>query len=217
MKKLILLTLAAIASLPLAAQTVTPTRFPDKKGPRPQPAVRPPESLKPGKLARMNTAARGEAFNSKPPLRQLPSLMLTDEHGTSASIAQKGHWLLLYRDDKCLPCDRLMNVLAASKSTDLQSGATLVIVVQGKAPDAAEQVRPNFKSMSKSSWLTDSHRQLLTQMKAHGTPMLYAMDGTNIAWNVAGNLGNPGKVERIAASWVASESADSVAAPSKEK
>jgi hypothetical protein len=219
-KKLIILTLAAFAALPLAAQTVTPPKPLDKKGPTPQPALRPPESLKPGKLARMNTAERGEAFNPQPPPTHLPDLILTDDRGMStpaAGIAHKGHWLLLYRRDSCLPCDRLMNVLAASKSTDLQGGVPFVILVEGKANNAAEQVRPNFKSMSKASWLTDSKQQVRTQLKVHGAPMLYAMDGTRIEWAVAGNLGNPEKVERIAASWVASDNADNMVATAARK
>lgn len=220
MKKLIVLTLAAFAVLPLAAQTVTPPRAPDKKGPTPQLATRPPESAKPGKLARMNTAERGEAFNPQAPPRQLPNFVLTDERGMptpAAGIAHKGHWLLLYRRYNCLPCDRLMNVLADSKSADLQSGVPFVILVEGKANNAAEQVRPNFKSMSKASWLTDSKQQVRTQLKVHGAPMLYAMDGTRIEWAVAGNLGNPEKVERIAASWVASENADNMVVSATQK
>jgi hypothetical protein len=162
----------------------------------------------------MNTAQRGAAFSSQIPPKQLPSFNLNDASGKPSAqggITRAGHWLLLYRRDSCLPCDRLMNVLASSKSQDLGAGLPLVIVVEGKAADAAEQVRPNFKSMSKASWLTDSHQQVRTLLKARGAPMLYAMNGSKIAWIVPGNLGDPTRVERMAASWVATPEATDIA------
>lgn len=215
MKKLILLLIASTAALPLASQSVASPRPINRTGVKPQLVSRPPDAQLPRKLARLNTAQRGAAFNPQPPPKQLPAFNLNDASGTFAArggMSRTGHWLLLYRRDNCLPCDRLMNVLAVSKSPDLQTGLPLVVIVEGKAADAAEQVRPNFKSMNKASWLTDSHQQVRAQLKARGAPMLYAMNGSKIAWNVPGNLGDPTRVERMAASWVTPPNTTNIAA-----
>jgi hypothetical protein len=163
--------------------------------------------MRPKKLARMNTAQRGAAFASKAPVQQLPGLKLNDASGKStggSAIPRQGHWLLLFRKDVCLPCDRLMNNLAQTKRPELQGGKPYVIVVEGGSATAAETVKANFSTMEGATWLTDPTKQTRDTLNMKGAPMLYAMDGSKIVWRVAGNLGNPAKLEQLAAGWIAS-------------
>jgi hypothetical protein len=166
-----------------------------------------PESMRPKKLSRMNTAQRGAAFNSKPLLQQLPGLKLNDASGNASggsALPRQGHWLLLFRKDTCLSCDRLMNNLAQTKRPELQGGTPYVIVVEGSSATAAETVKANFSTMAGATWLTDPTSQTRVSLNMKGAPMLYAMDGAKIVWRVAGNLGSPAKIEQLAAAWVAS-------------
>jgi hypothetical protein len=154
------------------------------------------------------------AANNQPPLKELPSFTASDRDGkavTATALSRSSHWLLIYRKQDCLPCDRLMNVLAASESSDLKTGKPYVILVAGKTSEALERVRANYSTLSEATWLGDRDAQAYAALKPRGTPILYAMDGSKIAWNVPGNLGNPAKVEKMAAAWIASGSTSSAA------
>lgn len=112
------------------------------------------------------------------------------------------HWLLLYRDQACLPCDRLMNTLAASASADFQRGTPYVVIVAAKNRNGLETVRAANAVFSSATWLADTNHQALSALKPRGTPMLYAMDGNRIAFSIPGNLDNPALVNTIADNWI---------------
>jgi len=182
-----------------------------------KPALRPPSSIVPSARTRVSTAQRMAAFNHKPPLPELPGFTATDRDGkevTPKTFSRSSHWLLVYRRQNCLPCDRLMNVLAASESPDLKGGQPYVILVEGKASDAVDRVRANYSTLSQSTWLADKEGQARAALKPRGEPTIYAMNGSKIAWSVPGNLGSPAKVEKMTAAWMASSVAASPATPS---
>jgi hypothetical protein len=203
--------LAASLATPLLAQTTTPTSPASPAIHNPHltvhPALRPPVSVRPSPQARLSTAQRMATANNQPPLKELPSFTASDRDGkpvTAKTLTRSSHWLLIYRKQDCLPCDRLMNVLAASESSGLKTGKPYVILVAGKTSDSLERVRANYSALSEATWLGDRDAQAYAALKPRGTPILYAMDGSKIAWNVPGNLGNPAKVEKMAAAWIAS-------------
>jgi len=205
MKWFSFLLLTASAVLPLHAQT----SLPETPGSHPhiQPAVRPPESVRPSAHARLNTAERVAAVSNKPPLQELPAFTANDRDGhpvTAKTLSRSSHWLLIYRRQDCMPCDRLMTALAASEDSGLKGGQPYVIVVAGKQSEALERVRANFSTLSDATWLGDRENHAFDALKPRGVPMIYAMDGSKIAWNVPGNLGNPAMVEKMLATWVAS-------------
>jgi hypothetical protein len=152
------------------------------------------------------------AVNNQPPLKELPAFVASDRDGRAvpaATLSHNSHWLLIYRKQDCLPCDRLMNVLAASQSPGLKGGQPYVILVAGKTSDALERVKAKYSTLSDATWLADKDAQALAALKPRGTPDIYAMDGSKIAWSLAGNLGNPAKVEAMTAAWIASASSSS--------
>lgn len=218
-----LLLLTACVGLPLRAQT-DPDATPAKTAPpakRPQSfykhVERPPASVMPSAQARLSTAQRMAARNNLPPLKELPAFTATNQDGhaiTAKTMVRPTHWLLIYRRQNCLPCDRLMNVLAASESAALKGGAPYVILVAGKNSEAVARVQANFSSLSDATWLADRQGKVFAALKPRGTPMIYAMDGSKVAWTVPGNLGSPAKVEKMAAAWVASSPATAAAATS---
>ena len=213
MKTLSLILLATCSTAPLLAQTsatpptaavVTPAMARKSAD---HPAMRPPASLMPPPPDRLNTAQRVAALNNRPPLKELPAFTVTDRDGhpvAAKTFSHSSHWLLIYRRQNCLPCDRLMNVLAAGDSNTLKSGQPYVILVAGKAPEALEKVRANFSTLSEAKWLADRDEQAFAALKPRGTPIIYAMDGNTIAWDVPGNLGNPATVEKMATAWITS-------------
>jgi len=218
MNRFPLVFLAASLATPLLAQTTTPTSPVSPATHNPHltvhPALRPPVSVRPSPQARLSTAQRMAAANNQPPLKELPSFTASDRDGkavTAKTLTRSSHWLLIYRKQDCLPCDRLMNVLAASESSGLKTGKPYVILVAGKTSDSLERVRANYSTLSEATWLGDRDAQAYAALKPRGTPILYAMDGSKIAWNVPGNLGNPAKVEKMAAAWIASSSTSSPA------
>ena len=158
-----------------------------------------PESFKPKGQARLSTAQRQALRDDKPAPAQLPGLTLTAKDGTavsSSTFQRKTRWILLFRGQACLPCDRLMNVLAASTSPYFKNGEPYVIVVQGTSA-GSQTVRANFASLANATWLSDASAQVLTTLKPHGTPTLYGMEGDKIDWIVPGNLGDPTRVEKF--------------------
>jgi len=213
--------LAACATAPLCAQTTPPTAAAPPgivSASRPnlvmKPAIRPPASSIPTAAAGVSTAQRMAALNNKPPLTELPAFTATDRDGkpvTARSLSKSTHWILVYRKQNCLPCDRLMNVLAASESPALKGGQPYVILVAGKTSDAVERVRANYSTLTNATWLADKDNRVFAALKPRGAPMIYAMDGSKIAWSVPGNLGNPARVEKIAANWISTTSTGTTA------
>jgi hypothetical protein len=213
MKQFSFVLLALCFALPLRAQTAVPASTTTPPPPltanphvKAQQVMRPPLSIRPSTQARLSTAQRMAALNNRPPLQELPSFTASDRDGkaiTPRAMAQPSHWLLIYRSQNCLPCDRLMNVLAASESPDLKGGKPYVILVAGKTSDGLERVKANFSPLSEATWLADKDAQAYAALKPRGTPVVYAMSGMKIAWKVPGNLGNPAKVEKMAAAWIA--------------
>jgi hypothetical protein len=214
MKQFSFVLLALCFAVPLRAQTSAPASPATPTPPLPanphvkaQQVMRPPLSVRPSAQARLSTAQRMAALNNQPPLQELPNFTASDRDGkvvTPKAMAQTSHWLLIYRSQNCLPCDRLMNVLAASESPDLKGGKPYVILVAGKTSDGLERVKANFSPLSEATWLADKDSQAYAALKPRGTPVIYAMNGTKIAWKVPGNLGNPARVEKMAAAWIAS-------------
>lgn len=223
MKQLSFVLLAMCVAVPLLAQTAPATTAGSVPASTGNPhltvraAIRPPASAMPTAQARVSTAQRMAAAHNQPPLTELPNFTASDRDGnavTTKTLTRTSHWLLIYRNQNCLPCDRLMNVLAASESASLKSGQPYVILVAGKTSDALGRVEANFSTLSEATWLADKDAQAYTALKPRGTPVIYAMDGSKIAWNVPGNLGNPAKVEKMAAAWVASGSTSKAATTS---
>jgi hypothetical protein len=212
MKWFSLVLLTAFAAPPLWAQTEPPANAPPappafaSAHPSIKAVARPPASIMPSPQARLSTAQRMAAANNQPPLTQLPAFTATDQDGhavTAKTVSRTSHWLLIYRKQNCLPCDRLMNVLAASESASLKTGAPYVILVAGKSSEALARVRANYAGLTGATWLADRDDRVFALLKPRGAPMIYAIDGSKVAWSIPGNLGNPAKVEKMAASWVA--------------
>lgn len=212
MKRFAWVLLVASWSPLLLAQGIAPASSPIQGGAglrHPKPAVRPPDSELPKAKARVSTAERMAAINNNPPASQLPSFTATDRDGksfTAASLAKSHHWLLIYRKQSCLPCDRLMTALNASESPSLKGGQPYVIVVASHTSDGLERVRATYQNLSEANWLADKDGQAYSALKPKGTPMIYALDGSRIAWSIPGTLGSPAKIEKMAGDWIAGES-----------
>ncbi len=213
MKTLILAATATFALLSpppdACAQTATkqvPLTRTNTAGKLVRPAVRVPASLRPSNVARASTAQTAAARINKPGLKTLPDFPVTTRDGlvvSSQTLAQKAHWLLIYRRDNCIPCDRLMNVLAAGSSVEPNQGQSYVIVVDSKEKGGLDKVRATYSSLANASWVADKNAVAIKALKAHGAPILYGMEGANIKWMVPGNLGKPANVDHMAATWVA--------------
>jgi hypothetical protein len=218
--------LLAIALAPTAVAQVAPSTvqpLPPSLQKKHIQAVRAtPTSMRPKQTNRLSTAQRAALNQDKPTPAQLPAFTVADRNGKrvnaaalskSSQAATSTHWLLLYRSQNCLPCDRLMNVLQASSSPDLKSGIPYVIVVSGNSQNGLEKVRANFGNLSAAHWMLDSDRQFLTALKPSSSPVLYAMDGQAIAWKLPGNLGDASRVEKLASAWIAPQPAATTKAP----
>jgi len=197
-----------------------------------------PESARPAVTSAHSTAEAGLPPKRRPAdtLPDLEAMQMNGvkapvahaaSHGgssaTSASDKRKGHWLLLYRRENCVPCDALQNALAASASPQMDGGRPYVIVVANKGDthggNRLDALRARYSTMSNATWMEDSKGAMIAALKPRGTPMLYAMSGNRIAWSVPGALGDPAMVEHMAAAWLASsdpqmgEPADPAASP----
>jgi len=168
--------------------------------------LRPPASAKPSIANQLSTAQRAALFNDKPTLKQLPAFTATDRNGArvaATAIPQSSHWLLVYRRQTCLACDRLMTVLAASGTAAPKNGKPYVILVGGKQPNGLEIVRAKYAALGDATWLADTDDQVLAALKPKGAPTVYGMDGANVMWTVPGNLGDPARVATMASAWLA--------------
>jgi hypothetical protein len=201
----------ATSTQPLTSKAIT-------QGKLIRPAVKVPESLRPSAAARVSTAQGAAARGQKPGLKTLPEFSVRNRNElvvSSQTLTQKGHWLLVYRRDECVACDRLMNVLAAGASVDPDQGKTYAIVVAGKEPDGLAKVRTKYSTLTNANWVSDKDEVALKALNIHGAPVVFGMDGTAIKWMVPGNLGNPTSVEHMAATWVAAGPASSTVALSQ--
>ncbi len=217
MKTPALILLAASLALPLAGQTTGPASTTHPTGDSTHRNVRavsrPSASMRPAGHARRSTAQGAAARGDKPPIPELPAFAIKTREGLSVNaqaLTRKGHWLLLYRRDQCIPCDRLMNVLSAGASAEPGSGQSYAIIVAGKQHDGLDTVRAAYANFANATWVGDTDGKVQAALEAHGSPMLYGMDGSHIVWRAPGNLGDPSFVDHMAAAWVATN----VAAPS---
>ena len=205
----LLMTVPTVAQVTTTGGTANATKTQTQQQPsnkQKQFAVRPPASSMPAAAARTSTAEGAAARGNKPPLKELPDFAVTARDGSAVqaqALTQSKHWLLIYRADNCLPCDRLMNVLAAGATSQQGQGLAYVIVVAGKDKNGLDRVRAQYDTLTNATWVADSSKQFMTALKPRGFPMLYAMDGSKIAWSVPGNLGNPALVEQMTSSWMA--------------
>lgn len=169
-------------------------------------AIRPPLWNRISKEQRLSTAQRMATLGDSPAPKVLPVVTASDAvgHRVAARTATPAqHWLLLYRDQICTPCDRLMNTLAASQSPNLKKGLRYVVLVAGHETAAADQVRVKYGGMSDATWLTDLDKQFATMVKPRGTPTLYAMEGDTVMWSASGTESDPVRVEQLVSAWLA--------------
>ena len=82
-----------------------------------------PVSARPSGLVSVSTAESG-GLHDHAPLHSLPAFQVTKLDGTASGIAsfqQPKHWLLLYRRENCVPCDRVLKTIAESDNALLKS------------------------------------------------------------------------------------------------
>jgi hypothetical protein len=183
------------------------------------PATRPPLSNRVAPEHRLSTAQRMAIVGDKPAPKVLPVVTASDAAGhrmAAHTATPSQHWLLLYREQNCAPCDRLMNALAASQSPNLKKGVPYVVLVAGHQAAAAEQVRVQYGTLSDATWLTDQEKQFAKTVKPRGTPTLYAMDGDKVVWSASGTESNPARVEQLVSAWLADMAAKDGAAAKRE-
>jgi hypothetical protein len=208
MRILSILILSVGLTSALAAQApATPDTAPKKKVVH---VVPPPLSARPSAANRLNTAQRAALINDKPGIKQLPSFTATNRDGqpvAAAALPKSSHWLLLYRRDNCVACDRLMTVLAANGTAAPKNGLPYVILVGGNQPNGLEMVRARYATLGDATWLADKNNEVFAALKPQGAPMLYGMDGVNVAWSVGGNLGDPARIATMASGWLATPAA----------
>ncbi len=178
----------------------------------------PPPDTRAAVKLRPSSSEAGLSRTAKPPLKVLPAItgITTARAGGNAASSQRtGHWLLLYRTESCVPCDRLTNVLAASDSTDLRNGVPYTIIVGGSSSASLGLLRAKYNTLADASWVADPDRTASKSLQTRGAPELFAMDGNRIAWKISGNFGNPQQVLHIADSWIAGTAAADAAAREK--
>jgi hypothetical protein len=165
-----------------------------------------PASARPPRKVRPSTAEDAAVRGQHPPLKALPAFNVNGRDGlavSSQTLSRQGHWLLILRRDKCIPCDRLMNAIATGNSVQPGGGQAYAVIVVGRQKDGLDTVHAAYSPLANATWVGDTQGQALAAFKPHGYPMLYAMDGSRIAWSVPGTLGDPARVEQRAAAWVA--------------
>lgn len=175
----------------------------------------PPRELQPRPSVRPNTAESGSVHIAKEPLKTMPGFSargLDNQPHDSASLQHTGHWLLVYRTEHCVPCDRLMNALAASQSQDLRGGEPYTVIVGSASPTALGDVRAGYSTLSSANWVADNDHKIFTALQLRGEPTVFGMDGDRVVWRVAGSLGDPQKVLHMTDAWIAGSAAASDAA-----
>ncbi|HEY4357004.1 MAG TPA: hypothetical protein VGN16_14740 [Acidobacteriaceae bacterium] len=175
----------------------------------------PPKELQPKPSVRPSTAGSGLIHRDKEPLKVMPNFSgvgLDNQPHDSASLQHTGHWLLVYRTERCVPCDRLMNALAASESKDLRGGEPYTVIVGSTSPTALDTVRAGYSTLSSANWVADRDHKIFTALQLRGEPTVFAMDGSRVIWHVAGSLGDPQKVLHMADAWIAGSAAAADAA-----
>jgi hypothetical protein len=200
-----ILSLVLLATTPLTAVSAqTPaakTRF---KGAA-RPAVEVPMSARPERNLRTSTAQSAAARVNKPPLHALPDFSVVNREGltvSSKSLVQKSHWLLIYRRDHCLACDRLMNTIVAGSAAQAGMAPAFAVVVVGKDKAALDKVRASYENLANAVWVSDPLESSTTALKLHVAPVIYGMSGDSIVWTVSGSLSDSSLVERQASSWI---------------
>jgi hypothetical protein len=221
-----LIALTVFAVFPSMAQatgqtSVPPTpqvsaKRPAKHGPV-RPAIVVPASARAKPALRASTAQGAAARVNKPLLPTLPDFKLVTRDGltvSSKSLAQTSNWILIYRRDHCLSCDRLMNALAAGSSVEAGKGQSFAIIVVGKNKAALDTVRANFANLVNATWVSDPAEESTRALKVHAAPVLYGMSGNTISWKLTGNLPSSALVEQRASAWLAAPPASKPVAAS---
>ena len=175
----------------------------------------PKEATVQGAAAR--STAQTMAARAEEPLLHVPAFGVTDIRGQAADINSvrpagdpAGHWLLLYRPERCAVCDKVLAALAASDSPLFKQGASLVVVVKpngGAATDGIgilDKMKSAYPSLANAAWVQDADGAAFAALKPHGEPVLYAVSGNDIGWTVHGSMNDPAALERLAHTWLAS-------------
>ena len=157
------------------------------------------------------STAQTMAAHTDPPLTHVPAFTVTGLDGKPTDVSTfhaSGHWLLLYRSERCLACDKAMAALAKSESPLFKQGSPFVIVVKrsgSRGPDGMlDQLKSTYPTLSNAAWVEDINGDGFLALKPHGEPVLYAVSGNDIAWVIHGTLNNPAMLEKLAVAWLAS-------------
>jgi hypothetical protein len=194
-----LIALTVFAVFPSMAQATGQTSVP----PTPQVSAKRPAKHGPVRPAIVVPASA----RAKPALRASTTV-------SSKSLAQTSNWILIYRRDHCLSCDRLMNALAAGSSVEAGKGQSFAIIVVGKNKAALDTVRANFANLVNATWVSDPAEESTRALKVHAAPVLYGMSGNTISWKLTGNLPSSALVEQRASAWLAAPPASKPVAAS---
>lgn len=131
----------------------------------------------------------------------LPRFGVNDLYGQtlgSEELIQEGHWLLVYVQPECRPCERL---LALFKRENLTQPERIVLVVASSPPKAASWVEQH-PDLSDSLWYVDAMGEGFSKLKLSGLPVVLGLQGGEIAWRINGLVSNTKELRSILMSWL---------------
>jgi hypothetical protein len=130
--------------------------------------------------------------------RPLPVFELKGPGGVktpSNALSTANRWVLIYVKTKSVPCDRLLQSMAAWKIP--QSSTRTALVIGDAYEDAAR-----YAEGKGFPWYADDEAMAWESLQLRGVPVLLGIEGGKIAWTLAGVLNDPAALESILRTWL---------------
>ena len=145
--------------------------------------------------------AMARAQSSRPPF---PAFTVLEPSGTAVSsttlVAGRPTVLAIVRPS-CGRCDQLLNALGRLQEEAGAVGGALVILVESPPDEAAAFVARKIPpALSGVPWFADAGREARAALELKGTPALFGIERSSIAWSYAGTP-ERGLLESLLRTW----------------
>jgi hypothetical protein len=121
--------------------------------------------------------------------RPLPDFEVTSaDAGTvsSAALGDASHWLLIYIQPDCAPCDAVADLWSDAKPP--APASRVRVVVAATSVERLPQVQARYPMLAGAAWYADSTGAAGRALGLTGAPALLGVRGETIAWTSLGLL-----------------------------
>jgi Peroxiredoxin len=132
----------------------------------------------------------------------LPDLQLTsidNQPVKTTALPSKGNWVLVYVQPRSQFSDNLLKLFKREQYPGLEQHAVIIV---GGSIDDLKSVKSRYAELDQATWYADTTKNVFTQLKLHGVPVVLGVKQQTIEWSLNGVLSDVSVAKSIVNSWI---------------